>query len=746
MSSPREYRLLGRVAETDFAETFRAVAKGPGEEPQPAHVHFLRQQGSRAEVVLGLKKQVAALSAVRFPNLIVPWEVGRVGERWAFTTPAPLGHDLGMLLSRSWSRELMVPLGQAVHIIAEAAGGLAALHQVSLCHGGIGPEDVVLCLDGNVRLHCSGARYVLESVRATQHLAQRGRKRYRAPERSRGAGPSPTSDVFALGAVGFELITGHAFEGAPRPGGAVRAGSKRVPSRLDRRIPAKFDPVIMRAVEIVPARRYEDAAAFRDALWEYLDSMGEVVTPAELAELAASALPNEVARQSFDPDQPPASSVPLKDSFTVDTKDEPGLQREARRVRGGAGGIGEAQAGFAGRASDGPPDLKAVPEPSVPADPVRGEDRARVGPGRRPAPAGGATAARPKDTGSHAALDDEISTDAGDPTDDLERSTDLLDEGRHAVRPRAQRDERVEPGSADEGFVSVPAPRGQPSVARADGRSSHLAGRSAFASVHEPSRGAGGREPRSHRAEPEHVGDAAVRAAGKHGSTRSVQPGRAEGALPPPGRSAAGTARTARPAAAGRPALFDYLARPVPLLLVIGVAIVAASLGFTIGRLTAPAPPPSSLSTSGFTVAPEHTTGAEPEKAAKELEAVSSTDETEEIAKIAEPEKLVDVDTVETAGEKSPPATGTVRRSRARKQPVAARGASVRQGRLTVQADRRAKVLIDGRDTGRYTPLQGYLVPAGRREVTLLAGDGTSHVETVVIRRNEVTVMRAELR
>ena len=315
MSAAREYRLVARLADTDYGESWRGVASGP-EGPVPAFIALLAPHVAEAAVVAALGERVRALRTVSHPGLLLPWEVGRAGDRVVVTAPYADGYDLGTVFSRQRAREIAISLGRSVEVLADAADALAALHAAGVAHGSLVPTNVFVCFDGVVRVACANVHPALEVSKASRHLALRGRKPYRAPELARSGSADVLTDVYALGALLYELATGKSLEGAGR-GTSTRADALPSPSRVDRRIPMKFDPVVGKALETARTRRYKDAGVARDGLRAWLEGMGHPVSRDDLAELAATVMPNEVVRFSFDPGEVGDPLAPLPAGFTV---------------------------------------------------------------------------------------------------------------------------------------------------------------------------------------------------------------------------------------------------------------------------------------------------------------------------------------------------------------------------------------------------------------------------------------------
>ncbi len=218
---------------------------------------------------LDLREEASALAAVRSTSVVAVHAFGHDAERAPFFVMEHVdGESLETLIDRHTESKVLIPEGRAVQILTAIADGLDAVHREGLIHRDVKP--------GNIVVERRTGRAVLVdfgiAVRASAseaELAMRwGTPDYMAPEYSGGANPSPLQDVYALGCVAFELLTGRApYRGTAALDTLARHVEQPTPlvSSL-RREAAHLDAVVLRAMHKDPLERFPTASAFARAL------------------------------------------------------------------------------------------------------------------------------------------------------------------------------------------------------------------------------------------------------------------------------------------------------------------------------------------------------------------------------------------------------------------------------------------------------------------------------------------------
>lgn len=230
----------------------------------------LAQDASYVDHFRNEARRVAALSS---PHLVPVYQAGEEvidGQRLLFLVMPLLQESLHDLLKR----EGRLPYAEAVWLALQVAEGLEAAHRLGLVHRDVKPENILLDAEGQALLGDFGVARDLrfmasQGPRHTWTGLAVGTPEYMAPEQLRGEAVDQRADVYALGAVLYEMLTGkvpfsgetpyeiasHALNDTPIP-----------PSALVPGIPAALERVVLAALARDPDERYPDMSAFSLAL------------------------------------------------------------------------------------------------------------------------------------------------------------------------------------------------------------------------------------------------------------------------------------------------------------------------------------------------------------------------------------------------------------------------------------------------------------------------------------------------
>jgi Tol biopolymer transport system component len=277
------YEILAPLGAGGMGEVYRA--RDPRLERDVAIKVLPEHFADDADSLARFQAEAKAVAALSHPNIVAIHDTGQQGDRLFVVTEMLEGETV-----RSRLRQGPIGVRKAAEHAARVAEGLAAAHDKGIVHRDIKPENLFLLNDGRIKILdfglarqdplLAGEKDLTSSptaARPTNPGAMIGTVGYLAPEQARGEVADHRADIFSLGAVLFEMLTGHrAFKGTSPAEllSSVLRDEPPPPSDTDPRIPKALDLIVQHCLEKGPDERFQSA---RDLAF-HLDSLGGSVT------------------------------------------------------------------------------------------------------------------------------------------------------------------------------------------------------------------------------------------------------------------------------------------------------------------------------------------------------------------------------------------------------------------------------------------------------------------------------------
>ncbi len=227
------------------------------------------------------RKEARAIAGLEHENLVRLYELGETRDQRPFFAMELLE---GEPLDRKLGREGALPWRTASALLLQAASAVEAAHAAGVVHRDIKPHNLFVCDDGTLKLLDFGVARPKNEVELplteseSDALVLIGTPEYMAPEQARGAAADERSDVYALGVVLYELVSGR----LPHPGASpVAVLERKLSSDAEPlpELPEAFTKVVLRALEREADARFQSARALRQALAGALAEAAKPVAP-----------------------------------------------------------------------------------------------------------------------------------------------------------------------------------------------------------------------------------------------------------------------------------------------------------------------------------------------------------------------------------------------------------------------------------------------------------------------------------
>ncbi|HEY7371470.1 MAG TPA: serine/threonine-protein kinase [Polyangia bacterium] len=274
-----KYTLFERIGRGGMAEVYKGRIQGPAGFERVFVVKRILPHLSDDTAFIKMFVEEAKLSArLNHPNIVHIFELGAVEGEYFISMEYIRGHDLSETMRAIW-KALGPPRPDLVSYIGrEACRGLAYAHSLTdengrplgMIHRDVSPSNVMLSYEGAVKMLDFGiAKALSDGTEPTKGGTLKGKYAYMAPEQTEGDHIDHRSDIFAVGIVLHEVLTGRRlFKGQNdvQTIERVRACHVPPPSAQNPAVPPALDHIILKALQRDPARRWSNAADMADAL------------------------------------------------------------------------------------------------------------------------------------------------------------------------------------------------------------------------------------------------------------------------------------------------------------------------------------------------------------------------------------------------------------------------------------------------------------------------------------------------
>jgi len=277
-----QYILLEKIGSGGMAELFKAKKIGiEGFERVLAIKRILPHLSSDEEFITMFIDEAKLIARLSHKNITHIYDFGRIEQNYYIAMEYIRGKDLRSALRRCHETNLKFPLPLAIFIAKEIASGLSYAHRqkdsmgqgLNIIHRDISPQNILISYDGDVKVVDFGIAKASSHSRTTTGVLK-GKLSYMSPEQAWGRPIDHRSDIFSLGIVLYEMLTGERlFKGDAEINTLEKVRAARIdplPSSFNIELSAGLEQKILKALAKETSERYQDASEMEADLGEAL--------------------------------------------------------------------------------------------------------------------------------------------------------------------------------------------------------------------------------------------------------------------------------------------------------------------------------------------------------------------------------------------------------------------------------------------------------------------------------------------
>ena len=339
------YKIEQKLGEGGMGEVYRGVDMMLERE---VAIKFLRPElASQAQVVERFRSEAVTLAKLNHPNIATLYSFMRQGDSFIMVLEFVRGVTLDHVIQQRGA----VAVEQAVPIFCQMLDGIQEAHNFGIIHRDIKPANMMLTEKGTLKVLDFGIARILGTARMTRQGNIIGTIEYMSPEQVRGFETDARSDIYSLGMLLYEMVTGRCPFDIQNEFELMKAQIEHYPvppRQLNPAVPEAVEQAVWKAIAKDPAQRFQSAAEFR----AFLLNAGFAAT----GRLEPLAVGDPAAYGTRPVTQPPSSypPSPYPPSPFATTPMQPGYQTQPQP------GAAPSHPGAS------PPSQPGVPAPSQP--------------------------------------------------------------------------------------------------------------------------------------------------------------------------------------------------------------------------------------------------------------------------------------------------------------------------------------------------------------------------------------------
>ncbi|QSQ24982.1 protein kinase [Pyxidicoccus parkwayensis] len=305
-----KYLLLERINVGGMAEVFIAKAFGvEGFERILAIKKILPTMAEDEEFITMFIDEARISVQLNHANVVHIHELGKHDDTYFIAMEYVAGRDVRTILERYRRRKEIMPTAQAVFITSKLCDGLDYAHRkkdargqdLHIIHRDVSPQNVLISYEGEVKVIDFGIAKAANRSQKTQAGILKGKFGYMSPEQVRGMPIDRRSDIFAVGVLLYEMLTGEKLfvgESDFSTLEKVRNADVPLPREFNPNIPPGLEKVVLKALAREPEERYQWASDLAEDLMRFLLAGDAIYSSKHLSSYMKEAFAEDMLRES----------------------------------------------------------------------------------------------------------------------------------------------------------------------------------------------------------------------------------------------------------------------------------------------------------------------------------------------------------------------------------------------------------------------------------------------------------------
>ncbi len=277
-----KYYLTEKIATGGMAELYRAKRIGvAGFEKLLVIKKILPHLSLHEEFVSMFINEAKIAAQLTHTNIAQIFDLGKIEDSYYIAMEYVWGKDLKAVLKKGKEKKLPVSMEHALQIVSKACAALDYAHkkkdlkghELNLIHRDVSPQNIIVAYEGDVKIVDFGIAKAASKTSDTRTGVLKGKIAYMSPEQAWGRPIDRRSDIFSLGIVLYELLTGEMlFKGDTDLNTLEKVRDAKVipPTRINKEIPKEIENILLKALAKEPQERYQSASEMQNDLEAYI--------------------------------------------------------------------------------------------------------------------------------------------------------------------------------------------------------------------------------------------------------------------------------------------------------------------------------------------------------------------------------------------------------------------------------------------------------------------------------------------